>query len=141
MFRVWRRMMKKPLARLLFGYMFGSAAVVVLMMFFAPIPMLWKQVIGFVVVSPYAIGIPLLELSLLIRERRLRWYLKMLRNTLPLFLIMTALNTLLAPKFFWQFLPFTIWMLFYSALGGSLARRLINLGYFGELSENKRQPS
>jgi hypothetical protein len=136
-FEVWRKSLQKPLPRVLLGFMCGSTTVILLIFFFTPIPMLWKQAIAFMLMSPYLVGIPLIELCLLYRERRLKWFLKMLIRLLPMFVIFNLVNYFLAPQVFWKVMFPMSFMLISASLYGSWGGRMIDLGYFGDTTESE----
>ncbi len=134
--KIWRRMLMKPLPRALFGYIFGSIVVSLLIYCFAPFPLFWKQVISGLLIVPYSVGIPVIECCLLYRERRVKWFIKTLWKVVPIFVLMNAVNFFLSPKYFWTVFPVCAFTMFSSLLYGSWARRMIKLGYFGDVIED-----
>lgn len=135
-FKNLRRMLKEPVPRWLFGYVWGSSILSIAIFVFAPIPWGHKQVIAVALMIPYAGVIPLLELFLLIRERRLMWFFKLLRNQIPLFFFLTFINCFAAPQYAWQLVEVNIAVMLMASLFGSWGRRMINLGYFGPTTES-----
>jgi hypothetical protein len=136
MFKIWLRMLRKPLPRVLFGYVYGSLALSMLVFYFAPIEYFWKVAVMILFAAPYAIGIPLLELCLLARERRLIRVFQVFLRMLPVFILVNGTNFLLAPNIYWQTLfPMNVFFVL-SGLFGSWGGRMIKLGYFGDTKQS-----
>lgn len=95
--------------------------------------MLHKQVIIGLLASPVLIGIPLIEMCLLIREERLGQFLSLLQKTAPILVLCFIPTLLILPR------VETLWgCLVVGLIGGlfgSWGRRMIDLGLFGDPSE------
>ena len=108
-FKNFRRMLKKPVPRWLFGYSWGSTILFFAIYFLAPISWIQKQVIASLLLLPFMV-VCLLEFCLLVRERKVWWFVRSSWKLLLILLVFGSTHLFFAPPDYrWKF--FAMWPL------------------------------
>lgn len=126
----FRRMLRKPVPRWLFGYSWGSTIFLLALFYLVPIPMVQKQVISMLFLLPF-VGVVVLEFCLLVRQKRLLWFMEKTKTPILVLLILTLPVLLLSPpEFRWKLIAFWLLPWFCCSLWAHWCLRMTKLGYF-----------